>query len=202
MEYLKPSQAGKETVKFIKNLIYKDILMNEGSPDIVLISNKVVEFEEKIKQSVLNGEPDYLKSANIKTEDAYSDSMAVGSYKAAFVWNSLFPDNQIELPGVAYLIPVKLQKPKDFAQLSVTDSVLFERLMNLFNENDRIKKTGITQLAIPLDERVPKSLEPYIDLNNIICKNLGLLLPTLNCIGFKTTNRTKSNAFFTNIIDL
>lgn len=202
MEYTKPSLAGSSTRSIIKDLIYNNILMVDGPLDVSLISNKVIEFEENIKQSVLSGNLEYLKTAKLKTEDAYDDPMSIGSYKAAYAWNNLFPDNQIELPGIGYLVPVKLDKPKNFAQLSVADPELFKRLMNLFETNDRIAKSGITQLAIPLDEKVPKSLEPYIDLNSIICKNISLLLPVLNCIGFKTTNKTKSNSFFTNIIEL
>lgn len=202
MEYMKPAFAGVETRNFIQKLIYDDILTCEGAPDNVKILRKLNKFEDSITKSILNGESKYLKTANIKTPDAYADPMSTGSYKAAYVWNYLYPDKQIEFPGIAYIIPINLQKPKDFAQLSVTDPELFNKLMDLFEDNDRIKKSGITNIAIPLDETIPKSLEGYINFNDIISKNLSLIIPVLNCIGIKSINKTKDSMFFSNIVEL
>ena len=199
---MKPAYAGEATRNFIKNLIYDDILTCEGIPDRIKICRKLNDFENDITKSILNGESKYLKTANIKTPDAYADPMSTGSYKAAYVWNYLFPDKEIEFPGIVYLIPVNLHKPKDFAQLSVTDPELFEKLMDLFENNERIKSSGITNIAVPLDDRIPKSLESYINFNDIISKNVSLIIPVINCIGIKSMSKTKSNMFFSNIVEI
>ena len=199
---MKPAYAGEETRNFIKKCIFEDILTCEGPPDNVKILRKLIDFEDSITSSILKGESKYLKTANIKTADAYSDPMGTGQYKAVYVWNYLFPDKEIELPGIAYLIPINLHKPKDFAQLSVSDPELFEKLMDLFQNNERIKTSGIKNIAIPLDERLPKSLEPYINFDDIVSKNLSLIISVLNCIGIKTVHRTKDSMFFSNIIEI
>jgi hypothetical protein len=203
MEYTKNSMAGETTRKFIKDLVYDDILMAEnGVPDISKILKKLKKFEKDIKKSVLSGGDEYIKTANIKTEDAYDDPMSQGTYKAAYVWNNLYPDTKIELPGIARIVKVNLGKPKDFAQLSVTDPDIFEKLMNLFNNNKRIEKSGINSIAIPLDEPFPKWIIPYINLDEIIGNNIKLVLSILNCLGVKTIYRTKSNQFFSNVISI
>ena len=203
MEYTKNSMAGKTTREFIKNLVYNDILMAEdGKPDIAKILKKLKKFERKIKDSVISGGDEYLKTANIKTEDAYDDPMSIGTYKAAYVWNYLYPDREIELPGIARILKVNLGKPKDFAQLSVSHPDIFEKLMELFNNNKRIAKSGISNIAIPLDEELPKWIIPYINLDEIIGNNIKLILSILNCLGCKTVYKTKSTQFFSNIIKL
>lgn len=203
LEFRKPSMAGVYTREFIDKIVQKDILLAKNqTPDIAKILSKLSKFEKDIEKSVLNGEDKYIKTANIKSADAYKDPMSIGSYKAAYVWNTLYPDKQIELPGIASLIKVNLSKPKDFAKLSVDDPEMFAKLMNLFETNERIKKSGITTIALPIDEKMPDWLKPYINLDEIKCSNLKLLLPILNCLEVKTIYRTKSSQFFSNIIEL
>lgn len=203
MEYTKNSMAGESTRKFIKDLVYKDILLaKDNKPNFSKILKKLTKFEKSIEKSILSGGDEYLKTANVKTEDAYADPMSIGSYKATYVWNYLYPDNQIELPGIAKILKVNLLKPKDFAQLSVSDPEIFARLMELFNNNERIAKSGITNIAIPLDDKPPKWITPYINLDEIISNNVKLVYSILNCLGIKTIYKTKSTQFFSNIIKL
>lgn len=203
MEYMKKSMAGETTRNFIKDLVFKDILLaKDHTPNIPKILKKLRKFEKNITDSVINGDDEYLKTSNVKTEDAYSDPLSIGPYKAVYVWNYLYPDNKIELPGIAKLLKVNLGKPKDFAQLSVTDPVMFEKLMELFNTNERIAKSGITTIAIPIDDKPPKWIIPYINLNEIVANNEKLLLSILNTLDIKTIYRTKGTQFFSNIIDL
>ena len=195
--------AGESTREFIKKLVYNDILMaKDFKPDVSKLLKKLKKFEDSIKESVLNGGDEYLKTANIKTEDAYADPMSIGTYKAAYVWNYLYQDKQIELPGIARIVKVNLAKPKDFASLSVTNPDIFEKLMTLFNENKRIEKSGISNIAIPLDEEFPEWILPYINLDEILSNNCKLLYSVLNCLGIKTIYKTKSTQFFSNIIKL
>ena len=171
-------------------------------PNIPKILKKLRKFEKHIKKSVLEGNDEYIKTANIKTEDAYAEPMSIGTYKAAYVWNTLYPDNQIELPGIARILKVNLTKPKDFSQLSVQDPEIFNKLVNLFNNNARIAKSGISNIAIPLDEEFPKWLLPYINMDEIIANNLKLVLSILNSLGIKTIYKTKGTQFFSNIVKL
>ena len=203
MEYMKPSMAGRDTRKVILDIVQKDILLaKDNKPNISKILSKLEKFEKDIEKSVLAGEDKYIKTANIKSEDAYKEPMTIGSYKAAYVWNYLYPDKAISLPGIAYMLKVNLGKPKDFAKLSVEDPEIFAKLMNLFETNESIAKSGITNIALPIDEKMPKWLKPYINLDEIKANNIKLLLPVLNCLGIKTIYRTKSSEFFSNIIKL
>lgn len=202
MDFMKLSAAGETTIKFCKDLITHDILDSKTeTPDIAGIYNKLFKFIEDITESVMNGDAEYVKTVNLKTADAYADPMKTGSFKAAFVWNSLYPDDQIDLPGRAYIINVKWQREKDFADLSVENPEMFERMTELF-KNPRIKKSGIKAVAIPLDRKVPKWMRKYVDVNSIITKNTNLLLPALNAIGMKTVYKVKSSMNVSNIIKL
>lgn len=203
MEYMKPSMAGETTREYIKKLVFNDILLAKNQvPNVSDILDKLDKFEKDIERSVLAGEDRYIKTANIKSADAYKEAMSIGPYKAAYVWNYLYPDKEIELPGRAYIIKVNLIKPKDFAKLSVDNPEMFAKLMTLFENNEFIKRSGITNIALPIDEPMPKWLKPYINLDEIKANNLKLLLQVLNCLGVKTIYRTKSSQFFSNIIEI
>ena len=203
MEYMKPSMAGETTRDYIKKLVFNDILLAKNQvPNVSDILDKLDKFEKDIERSVLAGEDRYIKTANIKSADAYKEAMSIGPYKAAYVWNYLYPDKEIELPGRAYIIKVNLIKPKDFAKLSVDNPEMFAKLMTLFENNEFIKRSGITNIALPIDEPMPKWLKPYINLDEIKANNLKLLLQVLNCLGVKTIYRTKSSQFFSNIIEI
>lgn len=216
MEYTKASMAGKQTRDYIKNLVFNDILLaRDMKPDISVIINKLRAFEKSIKKSIMDGEYTYFKTANIKTGDAYDSPLTIGTYKAAYVWNYLCPDNEIELPGVAYIAKVDIKKVKDVAHLSTTFPVIYQRFQDLFNLDvqvvdrktgeKRVKKfgdAGITNIAIPLDCKVPEWLKPLIDTTEIIENNTRLILSNLNALGVKTVYKTKGSQFVSNIVEV
>lgn len=201
MDYMKPSAAGEKTRKFIQKFVYEDILTAKKI-NMSKILKKLRAFEKEIEESVLSGKDDYIKTANIKSEDAYADPLSIGPFKAAYVWNYLNPDNKIELPGIAKILKLKISKLKDIAQMSVDYPDIYARFKKMFTENDRIAKSGITSIAIPLDEAPPDWILPYINLEEIISNNTDLLLPILNSLGIKVIYRNKSSQFFSNIIDI
>ena len=86
--------------------------------------------------------------------------------------------------------------------MSVDYPDIYARFKKMFTENDRIAKSGITSIAIPLDEAPPDWILPYINLEEIISNNTDLLLPILNSLGIKVIYRNKSSQFFSNIIDI
>lgn len=201
MDFMKVSKASHDTTKFFTKLVYEDVLCAKEL-DISKILSKLSNFEEKITKSIMNGEFDYLSVVNVKTEDNYKDPLGTGSYKGVWVWNQLYPDRQIELPSYVYLVKVNMQKLKDVSELAIDKPDMFERLMDLFTNNDRIKKSGIKNIAIPVDGKIPKWLKPYINTDEVVMNNIGLILPVLEPLGIPTINRTKSNQFFSNIIQL
>lgn len=203
MDYVKRSAAGDSTREFIKNLVYDDILMaKNNSPDFYHILKKLNKFEKDIEQSVIRGEDKYIKNVNVKSEDAYDDPMSIGPYKAVFVWNYLYPNMKIDLPGSAKIIKVNLIKLKDFSKLSIDNPSIYGKLKKLFESNDRIMKSGITSIALPIDESVPDWMVPYINLDEIVSNNTDLLLPILNNLGMKAVYKTKSSQFYSNIINI
>ena len=203
MDYVKRSAAGDSTREFIKNLVYDDILMaKNNSPDFYHILKKLNKFEKDIEQSVIRGEDKYIKNVNVKSEDAYDDPMSIGPYKAVFVWNYLYPNMKIDLPGSAKIIKVNLTKLKDFSKLSIDNPSIYGKLKKLFESNDRIMKSGITSIALPIDESVPDWMVPYINLDEIVSNNTDLLLPILNNLGMKAVYKTKSSQFYSNIINI
>lgn len=202
MEFRKPSLAGPYARKFAEELLYKDIIMaDDWKPNFPKIINDINQFSKDIEKSVYNGEGRYIKSVKVKPEDAYDDPMKIGSYKAAYVWNTLFPDKKIELPGIANMVKIDISKPKDFAHLSVSNPEAFEKLTELF-KNERILKSGITNIALPLDEKMPEWVKEFINIDEIITNNTKLITPALGCIGMRSQYKYTGTSYISNIIDI
>lgn len=203
VEFKKRSRGGDATRSFIEDIVTNDILLAENhNPNLGVILDKLERFEQSIEKSVMNGEDKYIKSVSIKSPDAYDDPMRIGYYKAAFVWNHIYPDNAIELPGRGYVMKVNMLKLKDIEPLQEEHPKIYEKLKYLYENEPHIKKSGINSIAIPIDTKIPNWLKTYINLDEIKSNNVKLILDILNSLGLKTIYRTKSSKFFSNIINL
>lgn len=202
MEYLKKSYASDTATAFISDLVYNDILYPKDGLNLPKIQGKIAKFEKDIKDSIQNSEFKFLKIAKAKTEDAYADPWGEGPWKAMIVWNMLYPDKQIELPGRAYMLKVNLDKPSKFSDLSVTDPEIFHRLMEIYASEERIKKSGITAIGIPVGEEIPMWLRRYVDIDSVIMSNIKLLTPIMTALGVETIYKTSDGGYTSNIIQL
>jgi hypothetical protein len=200
LDFNKPSYASPYARDFNTSLVF-DTIFNPDGVDVSKVINRVAEFEDEIHDSILSGEFRFVKVNKIKKGEDYADASRIGQYKAAYVWNKLYPDKEIEFPGRAYILKAKLDKKTRFADLSATNPEMFKRLSDLF-DNDKMVKTGITSIAIPLDCEVPEWLKAYINLDDIIVSNIKLSFPVMTSLGIKTVFRSKSSQFFSNIVSI
>jgi hypothetical protein len=198
MDFNKAS-AAKETKKFLTHLVYHDILTPD-TPDITNILDKLELLEKKIRTAIVKGRKTYYSNKKIKPIDAYADPGSIGQFKAAYIWNKIYPDKEIEFPGMAAIVKMKINKPGDIAELSESDPEIFEKLCGLL-EDDFINN-NITSIGVPLTSDVPRWMIPYIETDEIIKDNLSLIYPILKAYGIHNVYKKKSTQFFSNIIQL
>jgi hypothetical protein len=232
MEYRKSNVAkstSKFVEKLVKddilsnynNLNMKKILRKISKFEDSIVKSVLNGEDTYLKGVKIKGEDAYMRDEyDGDRKIGTTNPLSIWQYKAAYIWNYLNPDKKIELPGNAIIVKVNMSKPKDFADMAISYPDIYNKLMALFDKdlNKEMRKidpncrllprtgddvsSGINNIAIPIGEKMPDWLKPYINLDEIISNNTTLLLQILNSLGVKSINKTKSTEFFSNIIKL
>jgi len=195
-DFMKISAAPERLRKEIESIIFKHIV--SGKVNIQKAIKKFLKLEEDIRQSLLKGDKELLALSKVNTLDAYKDPFGTGQFKAVYVWNSIYPEKEIQLPAVVNLIKVDIKSPKDISILSVEDPEIFERIVEVLKDPNL--RSGITQIAIPLDEEVPEWLLKVMDVETMVQKYMNLIEPILDCLGMKSVYKTASAKYISNIV--
>jgi len=76
---------------------------------------------------------------------------------------------------------------------------MFDKILELLQ--DPKMKTGITQIAIPLDlEEIPEWILDNMDIETMVNKYMVLVQPILQGLGIKSIYKKKSDMYLSNII--
>lgn len=212
------STASQGTSEFI----YKDILMDQllapkhGNISLHTVYRKIHDFQQRITKEIAEGNMDYLKrSIKVKSQDAYTNPMRIGQYKAVYVWNKVNRDeDRIELPATVTLVKVQLRNKKDVARLE-NWPYIYERMIALFDTDPEIgdymgddgklkKGKGIKAIALPdgMDE-VPDWVLAIIDVETLVSDNMSLFTQLYRPLGMSkgtTSHNGSSIAYYTNIV--
>ena len=212
------STASEDTSKFI----YDEILLKRllcppsGVPSLKDIYRAIYEFQKKITKEISEGHMGYLKrSIRVKSEDAYTNPMRIGNYKAVYVWNHICEEvEQIKLPATVTIVKVKLTKKSDVSALSEWPDI-YQKIMYLFEhdpnigeyvdeEGNRVPAKGINTIALPEDyDEVPKWILSIIDTETLVEDNMKLFTQLYAPLGLtpgKTSVDGKNRKYYTNVV--
>lgn len=197
LELMKSSLA-KQTQQDLKRILYDDIL-NSRNIDQVEIIHQLQNVENKIHESIKNGERIYLKPAVMKSMNSYDDPMRMQPVRGALVYNKIKDDY---MPGINMdersaidILKIDIDK-KNIAPLKETHPDIYNTLMDLLSLE--AFKTGIKAISLPPDVKVPDWLFDYIDFNTIVNDNLTPF--PIETIGISKMDKKAIN--YTNIIQL
>lgn len=173
--------------------------------DTAGILSDLAEFERDIKTSLLNGERTYTILMNCKHPSAYANPYSQGAVTSVLVWNTLFPDREIQLPdkvdclnlhipNVKVLDKIKNSYPKEY-------SIMKEYILE--GDIESFRKNGIKYIALPNDyEGIPEFIKPFIDYDAIVSRNIGTFLPIQEALGLSTLLGSNDKSYFSNVIDI
>lgn len=202
MEFLK-SSATEETKERFKSLVKKNILHTEE----VQIGNLLRElqgFEDEVVSSLDAGEKTYIIPKSVKEIEAYKEPLREQGIRAIYAWNSIYPEQTINLPAKVDIVKLTLDNENNLKKLSNVDKHVYDIVMKkIINHPDsKISSKGLNVLAIPKNvEKIPEWALPFIDKDTITCGVLKKFYPVLRSIGFKIP-KTTSDEYFSNIIDI
>lgn len=180
----KKSTTSEEAEKVYMSIIREELL-DPDDINLQRVLQRINDFKLKIRTSIEHGDITYLPIGNAKELEAYKDPSVSQSVRALLAWNICEPDKMLEFPSKVRILKMKINKEEDISELAKTEPAIYEAIMkNIFrdtsgifikkkkatkkNGDDDYKITGMTVLAIPMNQQIPKWAMPYIDYGTII----------------------------------
>lgn len=198
------SEITPEMQKKLQDILEHEVLR----ADIINTGNvvrRLSKVEEEITVSLKNGEPTYLKPAKIKSPEFYANPSSMGGLNGVAVWNTIYPEQAIQLPSVVTLIKVKMQKMSQIESLADSHREIFDTLVDKFYKCgvESIEKKGISWIAIPADlESTPLWIRDFIDYDTIVNDNLSKFASVLEALGIVELPTFESNSSYSNIVKI
>ena len=192
MDAFVKSSTNPEIQKRLKKVLYDDILNNEMiDPKQVL--RDIAKIEKEIFDSINKGEKMFFKPAKVKSVSAYEAPMRIQGIVASYAYNALHE------PGTEAL-DMSIRNSIDIAKVDInmknvdrirdTHPYVYEKAVELLHTKDF--ETGISAIAVPLNEPVPNWVLPFIEYDQIIRDNVsGFPIESIGLRrGAKTNNIT------------
>ena len=196
------SVAARETKAYFSNLVKTHVLYAEPiSPSQVII--KVKEFARYIENSILSGEKRFLNPLSVKEPEAYDKPFSNQGVRGTYVWNSVYPDQEITLPDKITVARVKMEKLENIEKLKISHPDIYDRLVNNIYKNPEcsFRDKGISVIAIPSQvELVPEWITQYIDKDKIINDNVSKFYSIMESLGLSMLDTRSNSPHFSNII--
>lgn len=195
---MKKSSLAKQTQEDLENILYDDVLNTNNISQINVI-NKLKQVEDKIHNSITNGERTYLKPATLKSISSYDDPMRIQAVRGALVYNKIrypyMPAINMDERSAVDILKVNINK-RNIGPLQETLPDIYNALADILNIT--AFKDGIKAISLPPDVQIPDWLFDYIDFNTIVNDNLSPF--PIETIGIRKMSKKEIN--YTNIIQL
>lgn len=157
----------------LKKILYDDILNSEAI-DPVKVLRDIAVVEKEIFTSINNGEKKFFKPVKVKALSAYENPTRIQGIMASYAYNALHE------PGTEAL-DMSIRNSVDIVKVDITmkniDRIreshpyVYEKAIELLKTKEFA--TGISSVAIPLNEPVPSWVLPFIEYHVIINDNVS-----------------------------
>jgi hypothetical protein len=195
------------TNKNIRNY-FTDLLGNEVLlPDEINLSSIIYKYkmiEEEIRKSIQSGDLKYAIPGRANEISTYKFPERIQAIRGAIAWNTLFPDEEINLPEKINMIKLNIEDLDCIQDKFSNDRETKQKFMEVFKfeHGKYISSEGIDIISIPKKvKKLPDILIPFINTEEMINTNISPGMIILESLGFKTLD-IKNHKFSTNIIKL
>lgn len=183
---LRGSDICKTTTDFVMELINDDILeptLNGriSGEDII---RKVVNFEQQIKASLLNGSPEFLKVISVNPPNYYKSAES-SNYFYFMAWNDIFSEKygELRVPTKASVLQVLNPNPDYLKWLEDNSPDVYKKMMTF---RDKYGKLSKYYTLNPLNTTIPSELIPIADIRAVIYHNIRPIYLTLARLGISS----------------
>lgn len=157
----------------LKKVLYDDIL-NSETIDQVQVLRDIAMVEKEIFDSINNGEKRFFKPVKVKSLASYENPMRIQGIVASYAYNALHEPGtealDLSIRNSVDVVKVDMSM-KNIDRIRDTFPGVYERAIALFKTKEFA--TGISSIAIPLNEPVPGWVLPFIEYATIINDNVS-----------------------------
>lgn len=158
----------------LKKILFEDILDSEYIDQIQVLRD-IAKVEKDIYDSINRGEKIFFKPVKVKSLSSYENPMRIQGIVASVAYNALHQagTEALDLSIRNSIDVVKVDmNPKNIDRIRETFPNVYEKAVALFN-SEKYFATGISSIAIPLNEPVPGWVLPFIEYAEIINNNIS-----------------------------
>ena len=158
----------------LKKILFEDILDSEYIDQIQVLRD-IAKVEKDIYDSINRGEKIFFKPVKVKSLSSYENPMRIQGIVASVAYNALHQagTEALDLSIRNSIDVVKVDmNPKNIDRIRETFPDVYEKAVALFN-SEKYFATGISSIAIPLNEPVPEWVLPFIEYAEIINNNIS-----------------------------
>ena len=177
---IKKVSTNKEVRKEFTRILQEDILSSKEI-DVSRILSAYSDLEDRIRESLLNGELSFAIPGKVNAVSSYKDPYTQQTVRGSLIWNALYPNKEIVFPEKVNFVKLKDYSYEEICTLiseseSITDDEkqsFINALENCLYSNEKMAKYGFRVLCIPKSvTRIPEWLIPFINVNKMIEDNM------------------------------
>lgn len=198
----KGSDLCKTTTKYVEQFI-KEIFDNYlatyeiSGIDLVM---KTINFEQRIKQSIFNGDVTFLGQKPIKLARDYS-KVESSNYVYYTMWMDVFAGDypELNLPQKCKELPIKavsLKNPRAISFMKEEYPELHARFMKFL---EKYPKRKFERVLLPLDIDIPKELRSISNYRKVCATNCFSIYLILKCFNIVNHTGNKKLTLFSDI---
>ena len=149
------------------------------------------------------GEKTFLSPMKVKQEGAYKKPFQEQSFRGAYAWNVIYPDQTIEFPDQIDVVLLNIPTLETIEDIKDKYPVEYKNIKERIFESriDEVKKKGLMVLALPKKiKEIPEWCRPYIDYDSIVNANTSKMNSALESLGIQTIKTNSTTTHYSNII--
>jgi hypothetical protein len=198
---IKKSHFSKHTRDYFKKLIEEEFF--EPNIETLKILSSIYEFQKSIVVGIKNGSLEFAENKQFNSKDQYKEAGQIPVYRAATVWNTIFPEDPILFGEKCFLYRTTLEDPKQLKELHATNPELAKKIYKaVWKTHPEIAKYGMTYLGFPKTlSKIPDWAIPFIDTESVVISNTTPGMVLLESLGVSTFIK-KNKKYFTNIVNI
>ena len=175
--------------EFYERMSYEDILTPKEI-DTERILAKIMQFENDMIQSLLNGDTQYFKQSNIKAIREYKNPYSVQGIKGTLLWNTLNPIYAIQLPSDVDIIPINLEDGRRKVNVKMGEDIVESVWMTYIGTGADGKKVYMNNRSPGLMHFAERYPEEFERLATEILLNPN---PSIRTMGLNAIARPKND---------
>ena len=193
----------REATRAYFDKLSKEEILFADEISISRILNKLDEFQDIMRESLMQGKKDFTIPANVKESDGYKNPLSNMNLMAVVAWNNFYPDSMISLPEIVDVVKITLNKDTSLELLAEKYPDKYKIIEDKYI-NDRIMKDKLPNaIAIPKSlEEIPEWIIDFIDFDTIISDNINKFNSVRESLAIAESKLKNNKTTYSNILEI